>query len=418
MIQPPALPQGPLLPPNSTPLERAIEAATATRHPLPVHLVADARNPDTCPPELLAWLAWDLSIDIWQDEWPVEKKRSVIRNALALHRLKTTPAGIKAHVELAGGAVVDMVRPPAREYMRRGMTDAMREEWLDSLPQIRIYPYFKRATGRGGHAFASRPEMKRYASDADANPAPRRFALKSRGFSIYHRRAEFHDRGSVTPVSASLAADGVVERIALPLNAGPRRFIGHHHLDGHMLAARADLSLLTVRVLDSASSIAISPSATPVDVRPRRIAQRRTLQAGRAVLGRAWAHPACPRMIRSDGPLLIHDRIALAVPGRMGQRLKATGFAGRGRFGLAPFRAELRISMPMKRPLALANRFHGNGWTRAADMQPFWRALAAVRVSKAHRDTVLVSTTTARRVQFDSSLRFGDFIFGETRKVA
>ncbi|MCB2050030.1 MAG: phage tail protein I, partial [Novosphingobium sp.] len=371
MIQPPALPQGPLLPPNATPLERAIEAATAHRHPLPVHLIADARNPDTCPPELLAWLAWDLSVDIWQDEWPVEKKRSVIRNALTLHRLKTTPAGIKAHVELADGEVVDMVRPPAREYMRRGMTDAMREAWLDSLPQVRIYPYFQRATARAAHAFASRPEMRRYISATNSEATTPRFAMKSRGFAIYHRRAEFHDRGNVTPVSASLSADGVVERIALPLNAGPRRFLGHNHLNGFMLAERADLSLLTVRVRDSASSIAVSPSATPVDVRPRRVAQRRTLQTGRAVLGRAWINADCPRMIRSAGPLLLYDRIALAVPGRMGQRLKATGFAGHGRFGIAPFRAELRISVPMKRPRALTNRFYGHGWSHGTDMRPF-----------------------------------------------
>jgi len=48
-----AIPAGPLLPSGSTGFERAFEAATDTRWPLPAELIAQARDPDLCPAELL-----------------------------------------------------------------------------------------------------------------------------------------------------------------------------------------------------------------------------------------------------------------------------------------------------------------------------------------------------------------------------
>ncbi|MDD3799359.1 MAG: phage tail protein I [Novosphingobium sp.] len=428
-----------LLPPNATAFERAFEAMAVSRYPRPSELIAHARDPDLCPAELLEWLAWELSIDIWDATWPEAKKRSILRNAMTLHRLKTTLAGIRAWVALVDAEVVGVVRPPAREHMRASLTDEQREAWLDSLPQVRIYPYFKRAEARGGHAFLSRPSARRYISAAgpladigikDENglplmgsglpgtPLPRRFLFASRGYDIYRRKAVWVDNGAETEADLTLADDGVVERVSIRRQAGPRRFIGHGWMTGHMLAGRADSALLTIRIGDDAPSLAVSPGAQPVDIRPRRVSIRRTAQAGRAFAGRAWASPAAPHMIRSAGPLLIYDRIAFAVPGRSLPRVKATAFAGHGRFGIAPFTAELRIRKTMQRPRALQNRFVGHGWMHQADMTPFWRVLEAVRVSKAHRDTVLVTTTTMQRASFNSSLRFGDFDFGDMRKVA
>lgn len=434
-----AIPAGPLLPPNSTAFEQAFEAATAARHPLPVELIAHARNPDLCPASLLDWLAWDLSIDIWDTRWADEKKRSILRNAMALHRAKTTLAGIRAWVKLVDAEVVEAIRPPAREYMRRGLSESQREAWLDSLPQVRIYPFFKRAEARGGHAFLSRPSALRFISAAGAladigiedgngvplmggglpgTPLPRRFALKSRGYDIYGRMAVWVENGVEVDAGLTLAADGVTEHVAIRRAAPTRRFAGYSFMTGHLQAGRADSALLTVTLSDQAPSSAVSPGAHPVDIRPRRVAIRRTVQAGRAFAGRAFADPAAPHMIRSAGPLLFYDRIAFAVPGMALPRVQATAFAGRGRFGIDPFTARLRIRRTMRRPLALSNRFLGQGWIHKADMTPFWRVLEAVRVSKAHRDTVLVTTTTMQRASFDPSLRFGDFNFGDMRKVA
>jgi phage tail P2-like protein len=111
-----------ILPNNRTALEHALEGVSAARFPLPTELVASVWNPDTCPADLLPYLAWGLSVDLWDDNWHEATKREVCRKSLILHRLKTTPAGIKAHVEVAGSEVLKIIRPPAREFRRGAMT--------------------------------------------------------------------------------------------------------------------------------------------------------------------------------------------------------------------------------------------------------------------------------------------------------
>lgn len=425
-----------LLPPAATPLESALEQTSAARFPLPAHLVSDVWNPATCPAHLLGFLAWGLSIDLWDEAWPEAKKRLVCRRAFELHRLKCTPAGIRAHVELTGATVLKIERPPAKAHLQRSMTDEQRAAWLDSLPQVRIYPYFRRATARGSHAFCSAPGRPQYrgealppailevadenglplggnsSSPALANPAGRRFLLRSRGFDLFHRRATYFDRGVEVPAALSLSQDGFTETVALRGSKGRRQFLGAGYLTGHLQRSTADLSLLTVRLADDAPLMPVVAGARPVDVRPQRIAQRRTAPAPLAFFGRHGGH-----LSRSHAPLLVYDRLAFAVPGRMGERLKVTAFHGHGRFGIPDFTAELKIKVPMRRPTRALCRFHGQGFRRRADMTPLVRALEAVRVSKALRDTVLVDTATVRPVAFAHSLQFGDFTFGQLRKV-
>ena len=79
-----------LLPPNATPLEKACEQAMAVYGDARDPGVADVWRPDTCPPALLPWLAWALSIRQWDANWPVEVQRQAIADALAVHRLTGT----------------------------------------------------------------------------------------------------------------------------------------------------------------------------------------------------------------------------------------------------------------------------------------------------------------------------------------
>ena len=90
-----------LLPPSATDEERAIDLATARLGDVPV-LVREAWNPETCPAELLPWLAWAFSVDEWQDTWTEAEKRGVIQNALYVHKKKGTLAALKRAVEPLG----------------------------------------------------------------------------------------------------------------------------------------------------------------------------------------------------------------------------------------------------------------------------------------------------------------------------
>ncbi len=90
-----------LLPPNASTPERAIEStmAKATDLPVPVSTVWD---PARCPGPLLPWLAWAMSVDDWDSEWPDSVKRSLIAESLRIHRIKGTVAAIRRVLRVLG----------------------------------------------------------------------------------------------------------------------------------------------------------------------------------------------------------------------------------------------------------------------------------------------------------------------------
>lgn len=103
-----------LLPPSSTPLERAL-SRTAGRFD-PPRLVPALWNADICPVSVLPFLAWSLSVDEWDSLWAEEKKREVIKAAHAIHQKKGTPLAI--HRALSALGHPDAVLIERSDYLR------------------------------------------------------------------------------------------------------------------------------------------------------------------------------------------------------------------------------------------------------------------------------------------------------------
>jgi len=405
-----------LLPPNASAFERAFEAATSSLTSLPAELIAHARNPDLCPAALLDWLAWDLSMEIWDKAWPESKKRHILAKATRLHRLKTTLAGIRAWVALTGSEVVKVTRPPARGFLRGAMDEVQRIAWLNDLPQVRIYPFFHRGTARQRQLFASGPAGQRFHAVASA----RTFLLASNGTGLIGRRATWHDRGTEVPVTLADPLGGLVDRIYIGRSDATRAFHGAGFMgSGYLTASTAEERVITVRAAqEGTGEVFAVPSGTrTVDVRPQRIAQKRLAPPARSFFGRNALGRHRGFLRSSHAPLLVYDRYCLIDPTRMGRRQRALSWHGHGRFGIAPFTAELRIQIPLHRSRARSGRWHGSGYRCAPDMAPLANAIEAVRAAKAHRDTILIDTKTKIRAQFGTGLRFGTFRFGEIRKA-
>lgn len=91
-----------LLPPNSSPIERAVEAATA----LGIDLrISDLWNPKTCPDSALPWLAWALHVsdsEGWKLAATTDQRRALIAKSITLHKKKGTPWSIKETLKAAG----------------------------------------------------------------------------------------------------------------------------------------------------------------------------------------------------------------------------------------------------------------------------------------------------------------------------
>ena len=84
-----------------------MEGAVSRLSDVPV-LVRNVWNSQTCPANVLPWLAWALAVNEWDSSWPEATQRAVIAASAAVHRIKGTVASIKQALAVAGypGAVV------------------------------------------------------------------------------------------------------------------------------------------------------------------------------------------------------------------------------------------------------------------------------------------------------------------------
>lgn len=90
-----------LLPPSSTAWMRSTEAATAKLSGITV-AIRTLWTPTACPVDLLPYLAWALSVDRWDKDWPAERKIAVIQRSYWLHRRKGTRAAVRRVIEDMG----------------------------------------------------------------------------------------------------------------------------------------------------------------------------------------------------------------------------------------------------------------------------------------------------------------------------
>ncbi|MGE6266993.1 phage tail protein I [Aeromonas media] len=90
-----------LLPPSSTPLERALADTVAKVSTLPTP-ARDLWNPDTCPVELLPWLAWAFSLDDWDVTWTESQQRAAVKASYSVHRYKGTIGSVKDALQALG----------------------------------------------------------------------------------------------------------------------------------------------------------------------------------------------------------------------------------------------------------------------------------------------------------------------------
>jgi len=91
-----------LLPGNSTKQERDIEAVIAPRiEAIPV-VVREVWNPDTCPAQVLPWMAWSFSVDEWSPLWSDAQKRASIKASVGIHKYKGTFGAVREAVAALG----------------------------------------------------------------------------------------------------------------------------------------------------------------------------------------------------------------------------------------------------------------------------------------------------------------------------
>ena len=89
-----------LLPPNSTQLERNLTEVGKDAFELPsIRVIKDI---DQVPAQFLPFIAYQKSVDYWDDDWQDALKRKVIQSSKEQHKIKGTAAAIKRALEPFG----------------------------------------------------------------------------------------------------------------------------------------------------------------------------------------------------------------------------------------------------------------------------------------------------------------------------
>lgn len=90
-----------LLPPNATNFENKLVKTTSKISEIDTDLSRLIRV-DDAPSDFLSILAWQFSVDRWQDDWPDEVKRAQIKNSIKVHTYKGTNFALRSIVESFG----------------------------------------------------------------------------------------------------------------------------------------------------------------------------------------------------------------------------------------------------------------------------------------------------------------------------
>jgi GNAT superfamily N-acetyltransferase len=195
-----------LLPPNHTQLEEAFDLTGARIDEFAVDVPKLVRPWET-PATHLAWLAWGLSVDLWEPDWPEESRRALAAKALPMHARKGTQVSIAEHIRIMGADPRRFIVPPAKTFLMETLTEEERQAFLARFPQLRIYPFVTRGTYRFAHFTSSAFGRAKAYLDASC--------IKDVGaWSRYVRTARLWDRGAET---------------ALTIRAISQEGLGRHH---------------------------------------------------------------------------------------------------------------------------------------------------------------------------------------------
>lgn len=394
-----------LLPLQASPLRRTVEEASQQTFEIdfPIKEIDDFEKVSEA---FLPFAAWGVSTSHWDRDWPIEKKRAVAKAWLSLHRKQGTIAGIEEAIRFFDAKLLAVRHPPDAFFPEGAPTKAEREAYLARFRQLRFYNF--RSAGLAHHgAFTSSgyklPALFPKWFFPHYTDAPVR--IGRRAFIFDPKTGIEEPVHSVERVRATR-----YDEARLPGKGGHAFFAGHTPKGGAYFPVnlKASERIYSVEVdrgfLETESSLRITgilPSADPIQVRPRRVAQagirrRGQLYGGRP--GRKYGYLVGVYLPTGTAGLRLFDQIYLHDPDRLPDKRGSRTFAGYVRLGMPPYHAQLTVELAGKRSRFAFDQFVG-GHLVTASKKKLRQTVEATRQSKALRDKVLLQSKTVRTVQ-------------------
>jgi len=414
-----------LLPDNRTAFEEAMDLTGARIAELPVGLRALVK-PFEVPTGHLPWLAWGLSVDLWDKDWPEEKKRSRTARSLRFHAIKGTQTAIAEALEVMGAEARRFITPPAKTFMSKALSEEERAAYLDRFAQLRVYPFIERGVSGINTRFLSAPDGPGTAFTGPGNP------VAPKG-TRYVRTAKLYDRGvETTLTSRSVKPETVgsfeaVEYDEVVLAPKPTAAI-HFGAPPRARAFLIDDMGVRERIVRIPRAVNYSyrlgreqyttvlPKGDLIDVRPQMIAEPHPAQAGSVFPGGIGQRVLGACLPETISWRHLYERWHIHDPDRVLEERKRSTHLGYTRLGMPPYHAEVLTRIRGRRYPRTAGAFV-NGYFVGASTKPVSDAREAVMVSKSLRDKVLLNTKTYRLPRPGDRRQVGSITIGEFTEV-
>ena len=401
-----------LLPPTSTPLEVALDVQEHRLLDIPVPL-RELWDPWICPEHLLPHLAWGLSVDLWHDDWPIERKREICAESIALHRLKGTLGGVRKYLSYVDVDITRAILPPQAPYWAP-LDQASIDNWEATLPEVRIYSRREPGTADGFYFDADFTDDEGAVSGA--------FYEEDRAPEDGGNRVVFVRDGAETVIDwlgEVHPTYGTHTELGLPGVAGNDEL----YLDDAFYGEKYWGSERDVH-----RNVVAMPPLAPEEIRAGWYRVTRDTpdyvdDDGDAVLGQLYYGDG----ILDDGPDNVFDgdyyagneapwqvyrRWYLFSPDAEPGDPDGWSYYDDMRYGIAPKTAELWLDLDEH--ATIDESYDGlDQFYTATDLGRLWQAADAIDLSKALRDQVLIETELRRPVTFGDRRTFGSFTFGQ-----
>jgi hypothetical protein len=397
-----------ILPVSETPFNQALAALSARLEAINAP-TRDVWDPWKCPPDFLKALAHAFSVDLWVDSWPDARKRSIIANAVRMHRRKGTLWAARTYLGYVDARLISATTPPQKVFSGPSLTRAEREAWLELLPQIRTW-LFRDPGNAGRGMFFGSPTKPRFME--------RGFFVPSTALQRLGRRARWVVKGVET--DTRVITQGSVFQLLVKgtnrLGVFSRTIVDHRRF---FVPSSAAQRIVTVAPATSQPwRSPVTPHLDAVTSEPELVQVRGTRDRG--VFSGAGFFSKCfvrDGFFRPSTALYrIFWRFAVN-DGTQLHRRPAIQFMGVGRYGFPAHTARLKVSMPGKRSRRQAGEGIAEPHTRfwlPHDGERIRNARRALIASKRVSDKLLIEYADRPRIIAGQMFRAGidTFIVG------
>lgn len=408
-----------ILPNNATNLEHALASMSHRILDLDTDEIRRLWDPWRCRADLLPYLAWALSVDLWYDDWNEYKKRSVIANAIKHHSQKGTLALLETYADLVGSRVVSAVVPPAKIFSGASLSREQREAWLSRLPQVRVWREYER--GQAGHRLflggGKWPSFLNAGPDPGVGGVPVGLLMGLTGSRPARHPAGYHKhfpcpndaitrlRRRARWVVDGQETDARVDNFESYFRVHKKGHLPHSFFAGPALSrivrkrrflvpSTAHERVITIEPRPvSAWRSSIGPSLRPVTSEPEIVAVRshegRAVYSDRCIGGR-YLQP-------STAQFRLFERYAVNDGSLIAKRRPTVQFMGVGRYGIRPKSAELKVAIRGRRkPWQAGEGILGRRpvFWMPHNGEPLERTRNALIAAKRRTDTIMLDTST------------------------